>query len=140
LTVLNELEKRRPDFAGDSVPVKFADGQEWAVPKPWLTIKPIWGENHVAVATNRVRTYKDPEINAVIALISELNEPTEIVSGLATLAGCLLRLNYDLTEEDLDTLLAFDPDDAESMAWFAGVIETATGIRGRRSGKELANA
>jgi hypothetical protein len=137
--MLSELQKRKPDLAEhDSVRVTFADGQGWLIPTPWLVFHPVF-ENGVATHCYRSLGYGAP-IDDLVAMIAGLDDFDVIASASATLAGCLLRLQYNLTDDELDQLLAIRADDVESSAWMTTVVEIATGHYGRRVGSEVRDA
>ena len=131
--MLDELAKRNPNFdERNSVRVVLADGQSWALPKPWLELRPGFKDGKSAAAYP-VFSY-GPEIEVLVTLISETEGFLEQILGIATLGARLLQSNYNLTDADLDQLLAYRRDDAASIAWGAAVIEIATGRSGPKVG------
>jgi len=136
--MLNELEKRKPDFVEhDSVRVELADGGRWALPKPWLEVRPIFKDG-VATRSRCLLAYGQP-IDDLVGMIGGLDGFGEVACVVATLAGYLLRRNYELVDDELDELLAFMPDDVMSFAWISIVVDIATGRYGRRWGTGAAN-
>jgi hypothetical protein len=137
--MLNELEKQKTDLVErDSVRVKFADGQEWAILKPYLTVRPVFKDG-VSTGTYRAFSYGQP-VDDLLGMLAGADHADDVVSAAATLAGCLLRLQYDLDDNDLDQLLAFRVDSPESIGWVSRVVEIATGKFGRRIGIEVTRA
>jgi hypothetical protein len=131
--MLNELAKRKPNFdETNSVRVVLADGQSWALPKPWLELRPGFKDGK-SVAAYPVFTY-GPVIEALVAVISEADGFLEQISALATLGARLLQFHYELTDADLDQLLAYRRNDPASVGWSAAVMETATGRNGPKVG------
>jgi hypothetical protein len=110
--MISELSRRRDNFnEQNSVPVKLADGQEWGVP----------------VRSDAVTT----ELLAAIAAAGAGADDVAVITGLAsTLAAHLLRSHYDLSDEDLDGLLAYRADDAETFRWMPTVVSIAAGVFG----------
>jgi hypothetical protein len=133
--MLDEVRKRKPDLAEhDSVRITFADGQAWAIPKPFLEIRPAF-RNGIAESAYCCLTYGYP-VDGLVAAVAVLDGIDQIASVVATIAADLLRRNYDLVGDEFDRLLAYRVDDTESVKWIERVIEVATGRHGRRRGKE----
>ena len=133
--MLNEVEKRKPNFDGrNSVPVRFADGQEWAVPKPWLEIRPVF-EDGRAIGNYPVLTY-GPDFDELLEAMADCDDLRTELIAVASLSSRLLRWHYELTSADLEQLLRFRTPDESSDAWARAVIEIATG----RSGPKVASA
>jgi len=134
--MLDEAAKRKANFDEvNSVRVVLADGQPWAVPKPWLEIRPTFRGGKVA-SSYPVLTY-GPELEALVDVIGQAEELCDQIAGVATLADCLLQWHYELSDADLDQLLVFRRGDPASVEWTERVIETATGRNGpkvRRAG------
>jgi hypothetical protein len=132
-TMLDEWEKRKGALlATDQVGVKFADSQEWAIPKPFLEIRPVF-EQGVAKRAYRAFAY-GPPIDDLVAAVAHAEGHDVVVSVVASLAAALLRRNYDLTEDELDQLVAYRVDDAPSFAWVKSVVEITAGRYGYRKG------
>jgi len=132
--VLNETAKRKANFdEANSVRVVLADGQAWAVPKPWLEIRPVFRGGEV-VSNYPVFTY-GPGLEALLDAIARADGLSEQIAGVATLAACLLQWHYELSDLDLDQLLAFRRGDPASAHWTERVIETATGRSGPKVGR-----
>jgi hypothetical protein len=132
---MREIELRKDTFdEANSVPVVLADGQTWFVPKPWLVIRPTFKDG-VVVSTYPFLTYSD-KLDVLIDAIAEAEDLDFIVSATATLAAYLLRNHYELTDSDLDRLLAYRVGDPASLEWLGLIMETATG----RNGKKVARA
>jgi hypothetical protein len=68
-------------------------------------------------------------------MLAEFEHFDEIAS--ATLAGRLLRTQYNLDDGELDELLAFRTDDVGSLAWMGHAVEIATGLCGARERREM---
>jgi hypothetical protein len=121
--MVDETAKRRDEQTFDrSVRVLFADGQEWWVPLPSLTIRPKF-ENGRAVSATRFLSY-GPAVDALIDAIGGATDPNAIMCGAASLAAELLGRHYDLTEGELDTLLVLSPSsDDPRYQWPAAVMD-----------------
>jgi len=132
--VLDEVLKRKPNFdEPNSVRVTLADGQAWAVPKPWLEIRPVF-RGGKAASNYPAYTY-GPELDDLLAAIAEAEGQLEQLCAVASLAADLLRSHYDLADEDLDQLLAFRRGDPASAEWVERVIEIAAGRSGPKAGR-----
>ncbi len=134
--MLDELAKRKPELVErDSVRVVFGDGQAWAIPKPWLEIRPIF-KNRVARGSYRALAY-GPPIDDLVEVIKDLGGDVYATAvAVATAAAALLRRNYDLTDAELDQLLNYRPDDVSTFQWVGHVVEIAAGMHGRVRGSE----
>ena len=131
--MLDETAKRKPNFdAANSVPVVLADGQAWAVPKPWLEIRPVFRDGRAASAWPAY-SY-GPDLDRLVERVAEAELFTNQVAAVATLAAELLRHQYELSDPDLDQLLAYRRDDPVSIEWTGQVIEIATGRSGPKAG------
>jgi hypothetical protein len=121
--MVDEKAKRRVEGRFDrSVPVIFADGQRWEVPLPSLTIRPHFKNGRATHATSFL-SYGD-DVDALVEAIGAATDPSAVICGTATLAAELLRANYDLTEGELDTLLALAPGSEDPRyQWPAAVME-----------------
>jgi hypothetical protein len=129
---LDELVKRKDNFdEANSVRLTLADGQEWAIPKPWLEIRPAFRDGK-AVNNYPVFTY-GPELEALVEAIASAEGELERLCGIATLAAYLLQKQYDLHDEDLDQLLAFRHGDPDSAEWATRIIQIATGRSGPKA-------
>jgi hypothetical protein len=133
--MLDERSKRKPNFdERNAAEVELADGQTWFVPKPWLEIRPVF-RGGKAVRAWRVLTC-GPALDALIDALSECNDLDGQVMAAASLAAHLLRWHYELTDAELDQLLAFRCTDESSLNWMREVFAIATG----RSGPKVSSA
>jgi hypothetical protein len=131
----DERSRRKTLFdETNSVAVVLADGQTWYVPKPWLELRPGFRDGK-AVGAFTVLTYSR-EVDDLIARLADSQTFVDQMSTVATLAAWLLQFQYDLTDADLDQLLAYRRNDPASLAWARTVIEVATG----RSGPKVLSA
>jgi hypothetical protein len=112
----------------------LADGQAWFLPKPWLEIRPVFRGGKVVTAW-RVLTC-GPELDALVEALGESDDLDSQVMAAASLAAHLLRWHYELTDAELDQLLAFRCADASSLDWMREVFRIATG----RSGPKVCSA
>src|SRR5262245_10936275 len=133
--MIDEKAKRKENFdERNAAPVVLADEQSWFVPKPWLEIRPVF-RGGKAVSAWRVLTC-GPELDALIEALSECDDLDGQVMAAASLAAHLLRWHYELTDTELDQLLAFRCADDSSLAWMREVFAIATG----RSGPKVCSA
>jgi hypothetical protein len=127
--MIDEAAKRKDNFdQRNAAPVVLADGQPWFIPKPWLEVRPVF-RGGKPVNSYRVLTC-GPELDALLEAIGECDDLDGQVMALASLAAYLLRWHYELTDEDLDGLLAFRCGDETSFEWMSQVISIATGRSG----------
>src|SRR5262245_20877097 len=133
--MIDEKAKRKENFdERNAAPVVLADGQTWFVPKPWLEIRPVF-RGGKALTAWRVLTC-GPELDALIDALSECDDLDGQVTAAASLAAHLLCWHYDLTDAQLDELLAFRCADHSSLNWMREVLAIATG----RSGPKASSA
>ena len=133
--MLDEPAKRRSNFdERNSEPVRLADGQLWHVPKPWLEIRPQFKGGKAATACP-VYSY-GPTIEALLEAISGAELFVQQIALYATLGAELLLWHYDLSDADLDQLLAYRRHDPASIEWSERIIAIATG----RSGPKVLSA
>jgi hypothetical protein len=123
--MLTEAEKRSEDRdLSLSVPVLFATGERWFVPRPFLTFKPQF-EGGKCRSVLRTLSY-GPVIDEIIAAIGECKDSSAVLSGVATVAAALLSINYpSLTEGELDQLLVLRAGVPPEEDWPAAVMRVA---------------
>jgi predicted O-methyltransferase YrrM len=127
--MLDEKALRNDKFDEvNSVRLVLADGQAWAIPKPWLVVRPVFREGKVVTAYN-VLTYGQA-VDELIEAVADTDSVVGHISAVASLAAYFLQWHYSLTDRDLDGLLAYRSGDAESMEWLKRVMEIATGSDG----------
>jgi hypothetical protein len=127
--MIDERSKRKNTFdEPNSVAVEFLDGQVWFLPKPWIQIRPVFKDG-VAFSSWRAYTL-GPRIDPLLELIAGVDTVDEQVVAIATVAAEMLRYHYELSDAELDSILAYRIADPASSAWFGAVVETATGRNG----------
>ncbi len=130
--MIDEKSKRKPNFdERNAAPVVFADGQSWFVPKPWLEIRPVFRKGR-AVTAYPVLTH-GAELDSLVEAMAECDDLDAQVVAAASLAACLLTWHYDLTDAELDQLLAFRASDATSLEWMKQSFAIATGRSGPKA-------
>ena len=120
---MNEVEKRKPEFSPDSVPIVLADGQPWYFPKPWVVIFPIVKDGKVVSTAGR--TMFGEEFDQLMDRIDSSDGSLESIFGVAV---NLLSRNYTLTDADYGTLLRFNQDDPASLEMLRDVLSVARGL------------
>jgi hypothetical protein len=122
--VLSELSRRRLDFdATDTASVVLGDGQTWYLPKPVLRLKPIFRGGKV-VESQVVTT--DPQFNVLRQAVSDAGD-TVAFNVIAELAAYLLSKNYNLSDDDLSEILAYDTATEAGAGWPTAVMDVAWG-------------
>jgi hypothetical protein len=133
--LIDERAKRKDNFdERNSVAVTFVDGQIFYLPKPWVEIRPIFRE-HKVTGARRFLTH-GADIDAMIDDVRAA-EGDAILLAVATVAEYLLCWHYDLSDGELDTILAYRPGDPTSLAWVTAVGEIATGRSGPKVGSDI---
>jgi len=105
-----ELGSRRPTYLGGKG-LRLANGEVWNFPRPATVPRGLDGER--------------PHHELARAIHEADNEADRGLAELA-LAIFLLGLNYDLTPEDHQELLAFEPDSDALHDWRTGLRAIAT--------------
>jgi hypothetical protein len=132
--MVRETDKRKPNFdERNSVPITLADGQLWYFPKPWLEIRPTF-RGGKAIDSYSVLTH-GADLDALVEAISDCEDTGAQVIAAASLAAHLLGWQYNLTDEDLNTILAFRLHDPKSLEWMKAVFDVATGRSGPKVGR-----
>jgi hypothetical protein len=130
--MIDEKTKRKECFdEANSVWVTLADGCRYAFPKPWIQVHASFRDGKVS-NTYPVLTV-GPDLDELVAAMSECHDNAAILCASATLASFLLRQNYELADDALDTLFAFRVADPDSWNWAREVMDVATGAGGSRS-------
>jgi hypothetical protein len=130
---IEEKDRRKPGWKGD-VEVKLCDGQVWYLPRPRVRFNPVEA-NGDGVSTKLVHSFGMEYVAKVEAwhkcLDDEASLITDYANVLMDLSVALLRLNYDLTIEEVGQVLWFDfgtPEDADNLAMREVLIGTAMGM------------
>ena len=129
---LDESSLRKPNFdERNSVPVVFADGQAWHVPKPWLEVRPVFKKGK-AVTSYPVLTH-GAQLDELVETMADCEHLDAQVVAAASLAAHLLTWHYNLADAQLDQLLAFRRGDEASHQWLRDVFAIATGNSGPKA-------
>lgn len=130
---IEEMDRRKPGFRGD-VEVTLCDGQTWYLPRPRVRFNPVEA-NGSSVTASAMHSFGPEYMTKVEAwhkcLADEASTMAEYAAVLMDLAVALLRLNYDLTIEEVGSVLWFDfgqPEDTDNVAMREILIGTAMGM------------
>jgi hypothetical protein len=107
--IFDEQAKRRPTFDPDSVPIELS-GVVVYFPKPRITIRRTHGSNGKS-GGEALRSFGpdyDKLTEALIEAGGDGKSVHDFAVALFDLAADLIRRNYDVTEDELDSLLSFD--------------------------------
>ncbi len=129
-----EQECRKADFE-EGTPVLLADGQEWQLPRPRVRFAPSNDDSGFKVVSSR------PDGGVFAGLLAKYNAVRDSDdSTVGDYARCelalgsnLLRVNYDVTEDEVAELLQFSYDKAEDpQGWDVreGVVGVVLGYGG----------
>lgn len=127
--MLNETERRRADFAGGA-PVKMADGQEWVLAKPLIQFAYSAGPLGFNVVLNITEGDNFNNLMQSVDTALEAGNGDQIVGSQLAIGAALLRRNYDLTDEEMGTLLRFaygETDGIEANERRLNVMDIARG-------------
>jgi hypothetical protein len=130
---LDEPSLRRPDFRQGEALI-LADGRAWTLPKPHIVWRPARGDDGklTFVIRPQFARHGDPfsacdrEYQALHDRLVE-GDAGDRVAALLNLAAFLLRLNYDVSDDQLARLLAFSPDDEANVVMWSALLSVATG-------------
>lgn len=127
-----ESELRRADFFDQaaSEPLRLADGQTWWLRRPRLLTRVA-----VEPGTGRAYSRRAPRAGDVLApypdVLDDLaRDRGDFLANVVTLALVLLRENYDLPDEAVPDLFAFDESDPENVAMWRELGRIVQGIGG----------
>jgi hypothetical protein len=111
----DESSRRKPGFIA-GCPVTLADGQEWTFPLPKLRLSPRRAEDRYVITAGRVGFPRYREwVEAITAAPGQ-------IGGIAywnarmDAAATLLRANYDLSDDEVDELLAWEDDGPDGLS------------------------
>jgi hypothetical protein len=123
---LNEQERRRPDFT-PGLAVTMADGQKWNLPKPRHRFKPKIVDGRVEIAGGATFGPESDDDMEVLFGVAE-SDPGEYIRVKFAMAVRLLRANYNLSDEELATLIVWEPGDEKSDARWSELNDALQGI------------
>jgi hypothetical protein len=109
---LDEKSLRKQSFT-EGYQVTLADGQDWTFPRPRMRFRPKIADGRVEVTGSP--TF-GPEFDETLDILHGVKavEPIEQLRAKFELAVRLLSANYDLTAEELSSLIELEPGDAAS--------------------------
>lgn len=104
---LDEKALRREGFAGGR-PIRLADGQEWAIPEPYVRLFPAVTEGGSIELFQRV-TFGPEDDAELESIFDPQADPFASLRAQTVLAARLLLRNYALDNAALAALLPRDP-------------------------------
>lgn len=115
---IDESTRRTPGFT-EGASAELADGRKWTFPRLALTLRHRvrYAPAGLAVCRSAVPSDELPRLGDWIAAITS---PAGSIDGHSywsarmEAAAALLRLNYELSDDELAGLLVWDSDDADS--------------------------
>ena len=128
----DETSLRRATFLGGE-PITLADGLAWHFPRPCVVFRPRFSGGSVS---SRFGTDLGPDFDRAVREISDLASPREddetapgraFVDALMNLAVLMLRINYDLSDDQLGALLEYRVDDEGSQDTWGAILDVARG-------------
>ena len=127
---LDEKLLRRPSFS-EGYAIRLCDGQEWTFPKPWLRFVPKRKED--GMFGMAVENSYGPEYSSLVDRYTTLEPgPDGDFDRLELrmhMAATLLIQNYDLSDDDLADLLAFEPDHQDNVSmWVNEIMRVLLGL------------
>jgi hypothetical protein len=123
MTSIVEKDRRREEFLG-GIEVRLSDGQIWLVPKPRVRIRPVRDASGMRLVG--LFTFGDA-YNAKWEAWAGATSNSAQKAALLDLAFDLLQRNYELSDDELSDLLAWDPEDPEGEARMEALAAIAGG-------------
>jgi len=106
--MIEEASRRRPGFA-PGIPVKMADGQCWELPRPTVDLAPKFGDDGEMVLTRM--TSLGPGFDGLLEELAGTAAWTDTLLVTFKIGAHLLRANYELSGDELATLLRYRTGD-----------------------------
>ena len=113
--MLDEKSLRKPGFL-EGVRIKLADGQEWEIPKPVYQIFPKFQDDGSCSVHSKVTFGGEIDYFLDLDAAPEGADIVDDITRRMMVMGKLLRRNYDLTGEQLSSLLSMNRREPESAA------------------------
>jgi hypothetical protein len=123
IATLTETAKRRPSFE-PGVPVLLEDGQQWQLPRPRIRWKMVVRDDVKIVEGH---THFGPAFDALRERINASENDADYLGASFDSAAWLLRRNYELTEDEALSLLAYDGEDEANQAVWATIYDVIWG-------------
>lgn len=134
--MLNEQELRRPEFSEESAPITLCDGQDWSIPIAPGEFFPVTLDGDLAVSGGFGPEY-DAKLKALADAGRTLAEAGREAKGehyhavnraIMALGIDLLLRNYDLTIDQVGTLLRYRPRDVANTEMWGAIADAARGV------------
>jgi len=131
MALIDESSRRRPDARPD-VPVALGDGQTWHLPRPRLQLRPAIVDGRFVARPdhNLGPQYLDLVEAYYRSVADESGSIEDLAVAYLSLASALLLRNYDLTADEVASLLYFDyglPADEANRETVEAVTSIALG-------------
>lgn len=105
--------------------VELSDGQRWLLPRPYLTLNPVFKDGE---PTHTWMFYSyPPDLQNVLDRITAATNTDELVLATVALGAMQLRANYRLTDQELGQVLCYRVGDPASQEMLREFINVATG-------------
>jgi hypothetical protein len=131
---IDERARRRPGWT-EGLPAELADGQAWTFPRTRLRLRASpAGDGRHGPSIGRTAGGEDlPRMGEWIAAIT--GAPGTVPAdrywtARFDAAASLLRINYDLADEEIGALLVWDEDDPASVARWDAIDAAILGVGG----------
>jgi len=131
--MIDEMAARRPDFRPD-VKVRLADGQDWFLPRPMVTFTLSFAADD-GPGFKRSDLGFGPDYMDLLQRFYD-SDGAEQLNAAARMVCRVVRLNYDLDDETLATLLVYRPSDESNLAMWSELVDIATGNPSPKGGPE----
>jgi hypothetical protein len=123
--MIDEKARRKAEFV-EGYPVMLADGQEWWMPKPKFRFKPKFVNGRVEMTGGATfGPESDSELEILYGVVDA--EAGEFLRVKFALAVRLLRVNYELTDDEVADLVVLEPGDAASEARWEAMTNALMG-------------
>ena len=124
--MMNEREKRKADPEIHGSPVVLMDGQTWWFPRPRVSFRRAIRSDTGAPGLHAF-TDLGADFDQILADLDAAETVGGEALGCLNLAACMLRVNYDLSDDDLAELLVFTPTDPANLDTYREIYDIARG-------------
>ena len=136
--MLDEIALRKPESFVEGHRVPLEDGKRWSIRRPRIRLRPVWGKPETVNVNGKDMTFDvsikhevsyGPDFKEFTDLLfsDETNEYALLRAQFGLLVG-LLRENYELTDDDIATLVAVTPGDPDSDARWSEIRRAIAGL------------
>lgn len=121
-----ESAYRLDTFRPDSVPIVMGDGQEWHLPKPWVSYRPMFDPTGKLGAM--ARTTLGADFDEAFDEAKDAETDYDYIVAIMKLGAAMLAINYQTTPELLADVLRFTPGDPTNDEMWTAIYSVSQGL------------